>query len=89
MMSKIDNEIHEVFGDFTKGIEWMDFEDVGVTAPYNKYYYAQDELYVITDIMIDTYYFVKAKSPAEAMQKYSDQMEEACHAGEWVTEDVE
>lgn len=86
----IDNKIHDVF-DFLSGhdIRWHDFAEVGVVEHWAHYYYAEDRLYILRDVMTDCMYFVEAGSPAEALRKYKDIVNEAMHAGEWVQEDVE
>ena len=84
----IEKKIHDVF-EGLKSIRWHDFEEVGYSAPYYQYYYAEDRLYVIRDCMLGNYWFVEAGSPAKAMQICEKLMEEAAHAGEYVPEEYE
>lgn len=86
----IDKKIHEVYEYFEgKEIRWHNFEDIGVEAPYYGYYYAEDRLYVLRDCMTDSFWFVYASSPADALDQYKERMEEAYHAGEFVMEGEE
>lgn len=70
---KIDEQLHNIF-DAIKNHEvyWRDFHEVGMDEPYYDYYYAEDELYIIRDRIGETYYFVKARSPEQAMGKYKE-----------------
>lgn len=83
---KTDKRLHKIFEDL-KRVRWHDFEEVGYNAPYFQYYYAEDRLYIICDIMLGNYWFVEAGSPAEAMQICEKRMEEARKAGSWVDEE--
>lgn len=86
-----DERVHDVFENFTKptGVRWHDFHEVGIDEPYYLYYYAEDELYVIRDVMVDTFAFVEARSPAKALAKYKERLEEAMKAGSYYQEDEE
>lgn len=53
---------------------------------YLGYWYAEEQLYIVHDCMIDAYYFEIANSPADAIEKVLNRNEEAQHAGEWVDE---
>lgn len=83
----LDEKIHEVF-EALKKLNWHDFEDVGYTAPYNMYYYAEDRLYIILDCMVESYWFVEADSPVKALQICMERIDEASKAGSYVDEEV-
>ncbi len=78
---RIDQEIHNVYQYFnSKDIRWHDFHGVGIEEDYYDYYYAESRLYVIRDRCMSKYYFVKASSPAEALQKFKDLVEDIASA---------
>ena len=78
---RIDQEIHNVYQYFnSKDILWHDFHGVGIEEDYYDYYYAESRLYVIRDRCMSKYYFVKASSPAEALQKFNDLVEDIASA---------
>ena len=85
----IDGILHDVFKGLKSDIQWRDFSEVGEQDTYNGFYYAGDRLYVIKDVMIDTYFFVEASSPVSALNKYRRRMEEASNAGNFWQEDPE
>lgn len=68
-------------------VKWNDFPSVGVDNHYYLWYYAENRQYVIRDVMTDTFFFVKARSPKEAYEIYRDRWDEAMKAGAWVDED--
>ena len=86
----IDNKIHTVF-DFLSGndIRWHEFREVGVEEQWALWYYAEDCLYILKDVMTDCMYFVEARCPADALKRYKKVVQEAIHAGEWVPEEAE
>ena len=57
--------------------------------PHLGYWYAEERLYVIQDCMVEAYYFIEANSPKDAIEKILRRVEEAEHAGEFVTEEYE
>lgn len=80
----IDNAVHEVYAKFNNGyIRWHDFQEVGVDEHYHQWYYAEDRLYVIRDVMTETWWFVTARNPAEALAMYKDRLAEVAMAGAW------
>lgn len=86
----LDDAIHKVwkaFDSFKGGaIIWRDFREVGVEEYYYDWYYAENRLYIIRDRMIETYCFVEAGNPKEALKLYKDRLDDAMRAGEWVEE---
>ena len=78
---RIDQEIHNVYQYFnSKNIRWHDFHSVGIEEDYYDYYYAESQLYVIRDSCMSKYYFAKAKSPSEALQKFRDLADDIARA---------
>ena len=72
MMLKEDNIAHKFYEIFVKGksIKWNEFPtESRCGCGYYDYYYAGDELYLVRDRIIGEIYFVKAKSPKEAIEK--------------------
>lgn len=83
---RIDQEIHNVYQYFnSKDIRWHDFHGVGIEEDYYDYYYAESRLYVIRDRCMNQYYFIKAGSPAEALQIFKGHAEDISSAmsGGW------
>ena len=68
----IDEAIHAVYEAFTMGVMWHDFLEIGLVEDYYDWYYAEDGLYVIRDRVMEQYYFVKARSPGEALHKFQE-----------------
>lgn len=91
----IDNKIHNVHDFLLNDIAWNNYnpdiaEREGLrSASYYLWYYAQDQLYIIKDVMIDCCWFIKARSPYKALKMILDCIEEAEHAGEFVQEEYE
>lgn len=48
---------------------WQNCRDYGATDDLFEWYYAEDRLYVIRNRKMKAYYFVYAKSPAEAWER--------------------
>ena len=67
----IDKQIHAVYEAFSSGVLWHDFREVGGEEPYFDWYYAEERLYVIRDRLTRQYFFVEARSPMEAIEKFS------------------
>lgn len=85
---KTDKAIHEVYNYFEgKEIRWHDFSEVGLDEPYSRYYYAEECLYVIQDVMIGSLWFCEASSPAMALATYKFRLDEAMKAGAYVDEE--
>lgn len=64
----IDMKIHDVYEYFSnRNIRWHDFQEVNVEEDYYDWYYAENRLYVIRDRIMLKYFFVKASSPANAL----------------------
>lgn len=85
----IDRKIHEIFEALTKGMRWHDFKEVGIEEHWTQYYYAEDRLYILKDVMLENYTFIEASSPGKALEIYRQRMEDATKAGSWVDEDPE
>ena len=73
---RFDMRIHDFYNDL-KNIRWLDFKTVGLDEPYNDYYYAEDELYIIRDRVTECIFFTEARSPKEAFEN----MRAACTVG--------
>lgn len=86
----LDDAIHKAwkaFDSFKNGvILWRDFREVGIEEYYYDWYYAENRLYVIRDRMIETFRFVEADNPREALEQYKSRLDEVMRAGEWVEE---
>lgn len=52
--------------------------------PYLGYWYAEEQLYLLHDCMVDAYYFVIANSPYDAIEKVLKRIDEAEEAGKYV-----
>lgn len=70
--------IQKAMGYLMHGVKWNDYPD----DYYHVWYYAEGEIYVIRDVMVDTFAFIEAKSPEEAYEKYMKRWYEAMKAGE-------
>lgn len=57
--------------------------------PYLGYWYAEENLYILHDSMVDAYYFETARSPHEAVELVRARWDVAIHAGEMVVSDDE
>ena len=57
--------------------------------PYYGIWYAEEQLYIVKDCMVDAVYFVIARNPHGAIKKVKDRIEEAMHAGEYYMEGEE
>lgn len=84
-----DERIHDIFDALRKNeIPFHSFSDVGLEAPYFSYYYAEDELYLIRDEMVQNYWFIRADSPKAAYEVVNHILENASSAGAYVDEEV-
>lgn len=84
----IDNKIQDVFKFlFGRDILWHDFKEVGCDETWYMWYYAEDRLYLLRDVMTDAIWFVEAGRPADALAALKLRISEAEHAGEWVVEE--
>lgn len=82
----IDRKIQEVHKFLTgRDIRWHNFDEVGRSESYYDYYYAEDRLYLIRDVISEQIYFVEASSPGEAL----DSLKEKFKAGLPVDEEEE
>ena len=52
--------------------------------PYLGYWYAEEQLYILKDCMVDAYYFVKANSPYDAVEKVLKRVDEMMKAGQFL-----
>jgi hypothetical protein len=83
-------KIHDVYEYLSgKEIRWQEPRAVGVDQPWYLWFYAECGLYVIRDVMTDQFWFTKANSPMEALEKFKTRMQEAMEAGMYVEEDPE
>ena len=70
-----DEMVHKVYEQFCNhkiGVRWHDFHGVGIDEDYYDYYYAENQLYVIRDRIMEKFWFVEARSPREALDKMND-----------------
>lgn len=63
----LDKNIHNFYEDI-KDIAWLDFKVVGLENKFYDYYYAEGELYIIRDRVTKGMWFIKARSPKEALE---------------------
>lgn len=69
----IDRKIQEVYKFLTgRDIRWHNFDEVGRSESYYDYYYAEDRLYLIRDVISEQIYFVEASSPGEALDSLKE-----------------
>lgn len=69
----IDKAFHEIFNAINnREIRWRDFNEVGLDEPNYDYYYAENQLYIIRDRVMEGYWFVKARNPKEAINAYKE-----------------
>lgn len=73
----IDEKIHDVFKALFKGMRWHDFDEVGIDEAWTMWYYAEDRLYILRDMMLDNFTFIEASSPGKALEIYRQRMEDA------------
>ena len=62
----LDKNIHNFYEDI-ENIRWLDFKVVGLENKFYEYYYAEGELYIIRDRVSKAIWFIKARSPKEAL----------------------
>lgn len=64
-MIQIDEVFHRIYGVLEK-INWLDFQKNDIDySKFYRYYYCEDELYVIKNVITDRIVFERAKSPIE------------------------
>lgn len=68
-------------------VTWNDYPKIGVNDHYVMWYYAENEQYILRDVMTDACYFIKARSPKEAHDKYEERLYEAMTAGSYQEEE--
>ena len=69
----IDRKIQEVHKFLTgRDIRWHNFDEVGRSESYYDYYYAEDRLYLIRDVISEQIYFVEASSPGKALDSLKE-----------------
>lgn len=89
-MSKTDEAIHEAFRAIKeKDIKWNDFPSIGLSESYYLWYYAENRLYIIMDVMTNGIYFIEARSPIEAFGILASKLDEAMRAGEMANEEYD
>lgn len=81
-MSKIET-IQKAIDYLSDDITWNNYPN----DPSLGWYYVEGEQYVIRDAMLDTFFFVRARSPKEAYEKFVKRLNEAFNAREWMDED--
>lgn len=77
----IDEAIHATYKALHGGIRWHDFREVGADEPYYDWYYAENRLYIIRDRLMEQYWFIQARSPLEALEKFKDRLNDVMTAG--------
>ncbi len=70
----LDAAFHEVYEAIDRNIYWQDYRPFGIDDDYHDFYYAEDELYIIRDRTTHDLYFVKAKSPYKAFEKFIERI---------------
>ena len=89
-MDKIDSAIHELFRAVKeKDIKWNDFPSIGLNESYYCWYYAENRLYAILDVMTDEISLIEARSPIEAFRVLASRLDEAMRAGQMVDEEYD
>ena len=89
-MNKTDEAIHELFrATKEKDIKWNDFPSIGLSESYYLWYYAENRLYIIMDVMTNGIYFIEARSPVEAFGILASRLDEAMKAGEMADEEYD
>ena len=75
--NNIDNAFHMIHNAIlNKAIKWNDFQSVGVEEDYHDWYYAENQLYVIHDRILDKLWLIRAKSPAMAWESFQIEVAE-------------
>ena len=89
-MNKTDEAIHELFRAVKeKDIKWNDFPSIGLSESYYCWYYAENRLYAILDVMTDEISLIEARNPTEAFKKLVARLDEAMKAGEMADEEYD
>lgn len=89
-MDKLDGAIHELFRAVKeKDIKWNDFPSIGLNESYYCWYYAENRLYAILDVMTDEISLIEARSPIEAFGIFASRLDEAMRAGQMVDEEYD
>lgn len=84
-MDATDKAIHKVYKDIGQ-VRFRDYQSIGIDEHYYLWYYAENMLYILRDVMLDCLYFVEARSPKGALDIVKERCADAMKAGSYYEE---